>query len=114
MPAYSNRKLSTTPALLTTSEAALLTAPAGKRYKITAVNVCEYSGSASTVTLRKYDSALANAAANNLYTAVAVGANTTVKVEEPEGLYLEDGEILAGLAGHNSRLNYSINYEVEK
>ena len=101
------------PTRLTTAEAAILTAPASGRYVIKNLIICEASGNARTVTIRKYASALGNVATANLFTALALAANETVIVDL-SGLYLTNGQILAALASANTSVNIDVNYEVEK
>lgn len=112
VPNFNGSSLSA-PVRLTTAEAAVLTAPASGRYKITSIVLCESSGNATTVTLRKYASTLGNVATADLFHALALAANETV-ILDLGGFYLTNGQILAGLASANSRINIDVNYEVEK
>ena len=102
------------PTAVTTTEAAILTAPVSGRYKVTSIVLCERSGNARTVTVRKYASSLGASAANNLFTALALAANETVVINFPEGLWLTNGQILAALASANTSIAMDVNYEAER
>lgn len=109
---YNGSSLSA-PQALTTSEAAVLTAPASGRYIVKNIILCERSGNASSATIRKYASSLGNSAANNLFTAVALAANETL-ILDVEDMFLTNGQILAALAADNSRVVMDVNYLVER
>lgn len=112
LPNWSGKSLSA-PTSVGNSEAAVLTAPAGGRYRVLNIILCERSGNATTVTLRKYAAALGNSATNNLFTALALAANETV-ILDVKDLFLTDGQILAALASVANRVSIDINYEVER
>lgn len=112
LPNWSGKSLSA-PTSVGNAEAAVLTAPAGGRYRILNIILCERSGNATTVTLRKYASALGNSATNNLFTALSLAANETV-ILDVKDLFLTDGQILAALASVANRVSIDINYEVER
>lgn len=112
LPNFSGQSLAN-PVSVSNAEAAVLTAPAGGRYKILNIVLCERSGNATTVTLRKYANALGNAAANNLFTALSLAANETV-ILDLKDMFLTNGQILAALASTGNRISIDINYEVER
>lgn len=112
LPNWSGKSLSA-PTSLTASEVAILTAPAGGRFKILNIVLCERSGNASAVTVRKYASALSNSAVNNLFTALSLDANETV-ILDVKDLFLTNGQILAAFADVNNQVSIDINYEVER
>lgn len=112
LPNFSGQSLAA-PVSIGNAEAAILTAPAGGRYKILNIIVAERSGNATTFTLRKYANALGNSATNNLFTALSLAANETV-ILDLKDLYLTNGQILAALASVNNRISVDINYEVER
>lgn len=101
------------PVQVPNTETAILTCPVGGRYKIDSILLCESSGNARTVTIRKYASALGNTAANNLFTALSLAANETKQIDFPEGFYLTNGQILAALASAATSVNIDVSYEVE-
>lgn len=114
VPNFNDYSLSA-PQVLTNTEAAVLTAPAGGRYRVRSIILCERSGNATTATIRKYASALGNTAANNLFTAIPLAANETVQIEfAGNGLILTNGQILAALASVTTRISMDVQYEVEK
>lgn len=112
LPNWSGQSLSN-PVSVSNAEAAVLTAPAGGRFKILNIVLCERSGNATTVTLRKYANALGNASANNLFTALSLAANETV-ILDLKDMFLTNGQILAALASTGNRISIDINYEVER
>lgn len=112
LPNFTGQSLSA-PTSISGTEAAILTAPAGGRYRILNIVLCERSGNATTVTLRKYASTLGNSAVNNLFTALSLAANETV-ILDLKDLFLTNGQILAALASVNNRVSIDVNYEVER
>lgn len=112
LPNWAGQSLSA-PTSIGNAEAAVLTAPAGGRYKILNIVLCERSGNATTVTIRKYANALGNSAVNNLFTALSLAANETV-ILDLKDLFLTNGQILAALASTANRISIDINYEVER
>lgn len=112
LPNFSGVSLSA-PTSVGNTEAAVLTAPAGGRFKILNIVLCERSGNATTVTLRKYASTLGNSATNNLFTALSLAANETV-ILDVKDMFLTNGQILAALASTGNRISIDVNYEVER
>lgn len=112
LPNFSGVSLSA-PTSVGNTEAAVLTAPAGGRYRILNIVLCERSGNATTVTLRKYAAALGNSATNNLFTALSLAANETV-ILDLKDMFLTNGQILAALASVGNRISIDVNYEVER
>ena len=112
LPNWNGRSLSA-PTSVTNAETAILTAPSGGRYKILNIVLCERSGNATTVTLRKYATTLGNSAVNNLFTALALAANETV-ILDLKDMFLTNGQILAALASVDNRVSIDVNYEVER
>ena len=112
LPNFSGVSLSA-PTSVGNTEAAVLTAPAGGRYRILNIVLCERSGNATTVTLRKYAAALGNSATNNLFTALSLAANETV-ILDLKDMFLTNGQILAALASTGNRISIDVNYEVER
>jgi len=95
---------------LTTSSANLVTATANTVFKINSILISNIDGTnAADVTIKYYDGSNARSIAST----ISVPADASLSlIDKNSGFYLEETEIIQGLASANSDLEALISYEI--
>ena len=95
---------------LTTTSANLVTAPANTVFKINSILVTNIDGtSAADVTINYYDGTNTRAIGSTISVPADAALNL---VDKNSSFYLEENEIISGLASANSDLVCLISYEI--
>jgi len=92
--------------LLTVNNQPVITMKPNQNLQISAIWVCEVSGNADTITLRHTLSGQTSSSKDDLFSSLAVAANSTTTFTTP--IYMKPGDILSAFATTASRVNVSI------
>lgn len=107
--------LATSPTILTAATVAQLTRGLYEpEIVVDSITLCQYTGAATTVTVRRLPSGGSEGGSHNQFTAMPIAASETILLPEQGqaslNWYLQPGEAIKALAADATRVTMTINY----
>jgi hypothetical protein len=96
---------------ITNSNTTLATVSQGQRWKMTALTLCNFSGSAETVTVYVVPSGSAAANGNTVIKSLSIPSADTYVFDSP--LQLNAGDFIVGIGSTGSAVAAQVHYEVQ-